>query len=1175
MYSIKTDLGVSGSATVQKDLDIKGNAVIRNNLSVLGTVSFADATFTAITVTDTATMKDVSVSGTATVKDLDVSGNTTLGSTASDIIQVNGVSTFNAPVSFGANVTQTTGTATLLDTTLSTLEVTGDSTLNGDLAMKPNSTATLGDTSVQNLTVNGNQTIAGTAAVTGKLTVQDIEINGTVTGTFSTETGSFKNITVEETSTLKTVNISGNTTIAAGQNITGLTSTATFGTVTLNGQGASVNFNYSDTSNPSWIRSAIQPYKIASHEFQGDVGNIIQFTTGRDADAAGTQGLRSLGKATMDYVAIRGNNTIGTTQPQLSVAGTSVFSGKTTVGDLEITGAVSGLAFSDIVADSVTAPVGTFDTKVTVKDLVVTGTTTGVSANVDGTAIAPSSVVSTGAVSGTNVSSTGTMTVGTNLSVANGLATVKDLTVTGTLTANITANVDGEDILPKSIVVTEDVQVGTTLVVGSNASVSNGTLTVKDLVVTGTTTGVTVTANVDGLNIAPASVAATGEVKGATLASTGSGSIGTNLTVGNNLNVTGTLTAGSIDLGSSDLSINSLTTATGVSVGGNLSVSNNLSITGNVVGVLKTVNITNSDTISTPRLTVSDFAAIETVQTTSIRATPTNNGTVAVRSDLRADKSLTVNGVLTPVGGLDLSKTAISALSLDTTGNAHVGGNLTVDGTFDLSATNLSAASMSTSGNTSVGGDLSVTGNITGAAKFANTVNVTGATTLNSLSVVGPITKSGTGALAFGSNVNMNNDLTVQGVFTPAGGLDISTSDLQVNSLSTTAGVTAGSTLAVTTNATVGGTLGVTGKSTLKDTEVSTFKATAASTLASVTSTAITNSGRTSTGQLQVGTGTFDTAYATNVFGNAIVNGNLTITGTINGTIDMSDKDINPRNITASGTLTVSGVSTFRDKITATNMEVGATGSNLNNMVVNGNVKATGDFEVGGVIKGTLDQSGSAVKVGSLETMLAAGIKIGVNGPLVLGSGGIITGAPVISGNTSVGGTFTSTGLATLNGGVKVVGNSDLATVSTSGLATLDSLKVTNLSTVKDLIITGTLNTNIANLVTSSVTTKRYSVTPTNVATPITGTWSPDGTSNVYNVSVSGPVTIGPMNNPGGGAGSWFIYITNTAGAAISVDSSLGIVAGSFSNVAGSVTIMQVVYCGVGTLYDVFLAQRN
>lgn len=35
MYSIKTDLDITGSGTVGKDLLVKGNAVFKNNLTVM------------------------------------------------------------------------------------------------------------------------------------------------------------------------------------------------------------------------------------------------------------------------------------------------------------------------------------------------------------------------------------------------------------------------------------------------------------------------------------------------------------------------------------------------------------------------------------------------------------------------------------------------------------------------------------------------------------------------------------------------------------------------------------------------------------------------------------------------------------------------------------------------------------------------------------------------------------------------------------------------------------------------------------------------------------------------------------------------------------------------------------------------------------------------------------
>lgn len=1394
MYSIKTDLGVLGNSTLEKALLVKGDAVFKQNVTIEGTVSFANATFTTITVTGAANFNGINATGTTALKDLTVSGNTVLGDASTDTVQINGTASFAEPTSFASDITQLSGTASLNDVEADTLSVSGLTKLDGNLTMLPTSTATMGDVDVQDLTVNGVTTFKGLSTFEQKASFGDVEITGQLSGAFTMANGNFTNITVTNDSNLNKLNVTGNAIFSS--NISGLSSTATLQNITMNGQTALLTFNYSDPANPSYIRTSIQPYKVSTQEIQANLASIGRVNVGKESDATSAEGLHSLGKATMDYVAIKGNSTIGTSQPQLTVAGTSVFSGKTTVGDLEITGSVSGLTFDDMTINTLTVngasslqnvtmsgnltaltstatiqgitmngasaiisfnytdstnpsyikssiqpykvsshefqgdvasirelrtgvvndsivghtglgvneldylhvkgntTIGTarkqlivdgdsqFANTMTVENIVITGTTTGITADVAGVDITPNSVTATAGVTSETLESTTTTTVGTDLTVLNGTATIKDLVVTGTTTGvTVTADVDGLDIAPNSVSSVAGVTVGTDL------SVTNGTATIKDLVVTGTTTGVTVVANVDGLDIKPATIETTGiatiagdltaeadvivtgtvqgaasgalktgaidvtgnvDVSGAVnaenatltktgvaLAVTNDATIGGTLTV-KDVTVTGTLTPAAIDLSSTDVIAQSVSTTgnihtdTTLSVGTDATIGGNLTVTGDVTGTLKTTAITNSGTLSTDTATVTGTATVGTVQSATIQAAAAGAGTLNLASDVTAAKNLTVNGTFTPAGGLDLSGAAINSASVSTTGNVQVGGDLTVNGTFDLSATNLSALSLASTGNTTVGSELILTtGVVTGSPEISGTLDVTGTTTLSTLSTSGLATlnsasvgttlnvtgattvagltagstsattlstsgKATLNSLEVTNDGTVDGDFTVNGVFTPAGGLDLGSAALDVASVTTTGIVSVG------TDATVGGTLNVTDISTLSG-GISTSAVTASGLVtaqAGVTTTTltasgaitgattITSTGRTTAGEVQVGAGAFDSSYKMNVFGNSIFNGDVYISGKLNGTIDLSGVDLNPRNVVASGDGSFAGTLTAGDTLTAPVGIFGAAGSLNNSLQVNGNVVATGDFEVGGVIKGTLDQSAAAVKVGSLETMLADGVKIGGNGPLVLGSGGIVTGNPVISGDTSVGGTFTSTGLATLNGGLTVTGTTTLgattaASLSVTGISTLTgnttvggTLGVTGKTTVGDLEITGTLTTDIADLVTDSVTTKRYAVTPTTVSGTVTGTWTPDGTSSVYNISSTGALQIGPMPNPGGNAGSWFIYVTNTDGGSINMDSSYGLVGGTWGTAPGSVTICQVVYCGVGSTYDVFLAQR-
>ena len=219
MYSIKTDLGVLGGATIDKDLLLKGNAVFKQNLSVEGTVSFADATFTAITVTGSAQFADITSTGTSNLGNLNVSGNTVLGDALTDTVSVKGTLAVDAEATFNSNITQTTGSASFKETSADSLTVSGNAKVNGNLSTEPTSTVALGSTTTEALHAKGAAVLDSTLNVTGKTTLGDVEINGTLSGTYTMDAGTFNNIEVKTLSDLNNVNIKGATTIQG--NVTG------------------------------------------------------------------------------------------------------------------------------------------------------------------------------------------------------------------------------------------------------------------------------------------------------------------------------------------------------------------------------------------------------------------------------------------------------------------------------------------------------------------------------------------------------------------------------------------------------------------------------------------------------------------------------------------------------------------------------------------------------------------------------------------------------------------------------------------------------------------------------------------------------------------------------------------------------------------------------------------
>lgn len=1611
MYSIKTDLGVSGNGTINKDLLVKGNAVINGDLQVDGTVDFANATFTQITVTGTANLADITSTGTASLKDVAVSGNTVLGDASTDTVTVNGTSTFAAPATFNGNVSQTAGTASFKATSLDSLTVAGVSQLNGNLDMGAGTKATMKDLETDTLKVNGASILGGTLNVTGKTTLGDVEINGTLSGSYTMDSGNFNTITVAQLSDLNNVNIKGATTLTG--NITGANSTISVKRLNMQGSDAIVEFAYNDPSRPNDTKSSIEPYQVST---QTVVSKKVNSNAADIGVIGGSEGLHAIGKATIDYLNITGNSTIGD-QNQLQVAGKSVFTGKTTVGDLEITGSVTGLSFSDLNVTTLTVT----GNSALQGGVSVGGNLTGASASIakfstftvaDGTAgnhgiiqfeyadsgrpsdikssVEPYKVSSQDIVAGKvttldatvgNVGGTaglsalgkstmdyvhikGNSTIGTaqpQLQV-DGKSILGDVDFTGTVTG-LVVDISGQDITPKSVVAEFGVT-GQTLsstagaTIGSDLSVTNGitaksitlsdatatntvagnvtvngqTVTVKDLVVTGTTTGVTAEADVDGLDIAPNKVDVTttlgvtgkstlGEVTagastlaslsvtgastlagvtagattlnsatvtttlGVTGATTLAGvtastltvpSVTGNTTFANDLTVTGQFKPeGGLDLSAVDVAAKSLTTTAGANIGGNLVVTGTVDLSASDVtvkslvtpGVVTSSDSTNPSTlpvlnsttatitnvnagdvdatgdISATNVAASADVSAATVTSPKIQGAAAGAGTVTLESNTVAAKDLTVTGVFKPEGGLDLSAVDITSKSITTTegatiggdlsvagtvdlsgadvtalsfvssdalktntfpklasdganigaltvtgnsilsavtasnvnasgtlgvtgattlagvtagaisatsvttsaavsaasftsaaatislakntqvtgnlhatgtltagtidlsatdvtvksleslGNAHIVGDLTVDGVFDLSATNLTAASLASTGATTVGTNLVLTtGNITGSPKVSGTLNVTGATTLAGLTagvsglgnttVTGTLGVSGattlgqltassasvtgtatlgnlavpTGNSSLGGNLIVSGDttvekLTVNGQLIPTGGIDLSGADISANSLATAAGATVGTTLGVTGNTTVGGTLGVTGATTLAGltagaSTLASVTATGAGKFGSVTSdngliattgdlivtagniaqngaaTATASFKKTSTTNLHVGTLVWDEVeYIAEIGGNAHISGDLDVDGTINAQINLTGRDISPRAVNASTSITVGTTLTVSGQSTMASAIIGAPDSVNNNLQINGNTTCTGNFTVQGLIIGTLDQSTSDVVAKSVTaTTFVKGATLESTGNATIGgtttAAGKVTisaGGLAVTGGTSTD-TLTTTGIATVGGkltisagGLAVTGGTttDTLTVTgttnlgavTAGAVTATTLTVSGTSgftgkvtavdldstgtiTANNLTVTGTFDANIADLATDSITTKKYEVLAAASETVAGGTtWTPDGTSNVYNLTFTGTgqVTMGKMPITVGKAASWFIYITQSA-TPVTVDwgTDQGLIGDSAVGTnANGVSICQLVYCGVGTKIDVFIAQRN
>lgn len=262
----------------------------------------------------------------------------------------------------------------------------------------------------------------------------------------------FFDINVTNQATLNKLDVSGQANFAAG--IDAKTSQMLLNTLRIMDDDGKIDFDYVDPAYAGKLRTVLRPHSITTSLLTVDDIKTATVEIGTDAPApSGTANVLIVhGNADMDYVHITGNGSRPGSDAQLVVDGKAI-----------------------------------------IKDLNVTGNLTGAGLGVDGKDIAPNKVT-------TDTIDARIVNVSEKLTVA-GDTEVHNLNVTGTVTGiGLVANVDGLDIKPKSVVVTEDVGVGGSMTV-------NGPTNVRDLNITGTVTGLVIpTPSVDGVDINPDSV---------------------------------------------------------------------------------------------------------------------------------------------------------------------------------------------------------------------------------------------------------------------------------------------------------------------------------------------------------------------------------------------------------------------------------------------------------------------------------------------------------------------------------------------------------------------------------------------------------------------------------------------------------------------------------------------
>lgn len=1030
--------------------------------------------------------------------------------------------------------------------------------------------------------------------------------------------GVFENITVNNNAILHNVRADGTVTFL-GPKVDAVDSEFNLKKVNLVGKDAEINFLWS--TGPGY-RTNLTPGKIYSTELIGNKVSADTLTTGADRavgitligngiadfntvrihqndrqdptedtlNVTGTTRVNNLiveGTVSGVYADVNGQDirpnsvrTASTTTEELYVTGDAQVGGKSKfVGDVEFLGKVKGLDtsnidFKELDLDNLTVKEtlvveGTATlAEARIGDVVFTGTVAGIQippSNVDGMDIKPASV-ETPLVKAVNVN-------------VSGATTTKDLHVTGVVTGIDTTT--DKDLKPATIVTTGDVTVGGQLTLNGQLQINNidgDSVKTKTLQVTNTATieNLTIPATgsiagfgkaVDGANIKPESVETTaGVIVG------GNSSVAGNMVVTGTLNVTGKttvkdlavtgtvtginpdfgsdahLTAGVIDATTVNATdIHASTVAASVSM-----ATKDITVTGRIldsegndfalkvspeqIGTAikeiaiqpKSVTTKTSDTdkgfVATGRITA-DTGTIGTLGTTDLTIQDGKvNGSLQVMGEIldKDGNPVAIMDIPSMIAGKDINPKVVNA-----TGNIGTTGNLVAQGTLtagkstlgELEAGNTSVGTLDTTGSVTVTGGISATesGSIGTNLTVGQNLTVTGTSTLGNVVVGGTLTDTdgnpiGSVESITGKDINPRK-VTATGAISAVGSISTD-GTLTAGSGGVTGAWSAGS-LSTGGNLNAGtSTLGVTKTTSL---ETGQIKATGLNMetggitmplgglslgKSATIEEDLTVKGNTTLGHVDM---EFDGDRLT-VVGNQRVQGDLYVTGNINGNVDISGQDINPRSVTATGNVTVAGTSSA-DIGDFNSAEIGVAGSAVGLRVLN-NANIAGDLTVVGKVNATIDQTTQDVVTKTLKT-----------------------------------GNITATAVTT-----------DTAKVNTS------------------------LDASTAPVTAKSVTAEKFLVKPKAVTTS-SGSLVPDGTSNVYDITVTQNVRIeAPSGLIGSGlAGSIILYLNQDATGGRDVTFGVEfspLNEGVVNPNPNGVTVVQLMYSGFGSVIDTLILPR-
>ena len=682
-------------------------------------------------------------------------------------------------------------------------------------------------------------------------------------------------------------------------------------------------------------------------------------------------------------------------------------------GDLTLTPSGANLNISSALAvtgaTTLSSTLGVTGASTLSSTLGVTGATTLSSTlGVIGATTLSSTLGVTGVVNLNNVTDATSSTAGGCLTIAGGAAVAKKLFVGSDLNASANFNlfadavIGGNTDLVGTLLVQSAATLSSTLGVtgattlSSTLGVTGASTLSSTLGVTGATTlsstlGVTgattlsSTLSVDGILSLNNTTDATSSTAGGSLTLLGGAGIakklfvGTDLAVGGNSALTGTLGVTGASTMSSTLGVTGATTLSStLDVTGASTLSNTL----NVSGVTNLNNTTNATSYTAGgALTVDGGAAIAKKlfvgDDCNIHGNTTIVGTAGIQGDLGVNGNLVAGATLAVTGATTLSSTlgvtyaTTLSSTLDVTGATTLSSTLGVTGVSNFNNTTDAASSTSggsltilggagiakklfvgtdlaIGGNSSLTGTLSVTdtATLTGAVTAQSTLGVSGATTLSdTLAVTGATTLTGaatlsstlavTGATTLSSTLGVTDATTLSSTLSVSGATSLinssdATSSTVGGALTITGGAGIAKKLFVGTNLSVGGNssltgiLGVTGATTLFSTLGVTGATALSNTLAVTGATTLSS--------------TLAVTDATTLSSTLDVTGAATFLSTVNlsGTLSLTNTN-DATSSTAGGCLTVSGGAAVAKKLfVGTDFAVGG------NTILSGNLNVTG-----------------------------------------------------------------------------------------------------------------------------------------------------------------------------------------------------------------------------------------